>query len=76
MVSTYKVESFSLGEKQAADSIVFNTMEDMEKAYQDIDNGKDIYIEKDGLVTKLLHQTISTKVYDGTIRISARQGGK
>ena len=62
---------FGRGKEEAR--IVFLSLEDMERAYQDIDNGNDIYVRKDGLVTKLLHQMISTRVYDGTIRLSARQ---
>ena len=74
--STYKVVDFSLGDKQEADMIIFATLADMEQAYKDIDIGRDIYIEKDGIVTKLLHQMISAKVYDGKIRLSAKMGGK
>ena len=70
---TYQVEDFSLGEKTKGDFIIFKTMIDLEKAYKDIDNGNDIYIEKDGVVTKILHQTISGKVYDGTIRLGAKK---
>jgi hypothetical protein len=72
----YKVMDFKLGDKQEADMIIFATLADMEQAYKDIDIGRDIYIEKDGVVTKLLHQMVSAKVYDGKIRLSARMGGK
>lgn len=44
----YGVESFILGSKSQGDQIVFASIEDMEQAYKVIDNGKDIYIEKDG----------------------------
>jgi len=69
----YEVEDFSLGDKVKGDNIVFKSMGDMEQAYKDIDNGNDIYIVKDGVVTKLLHQMINTKIYDGSIRLSARK---
>jgi len=49
-------------------------MDDMESAYKDVDNGRDIYIEKDGIVTKLLNQMISSKIYDGSITLSAIKG--
>jgi len=71
----YAVEDFSLGDKVNGDKIIFKSVETMEKAYRDIDVGKDIYILKDGLVTKLLHQMISSKIYDGSIVISARKKG-
>jgi hypothetical protein len=65
---SYKVESFRLGSKNQGDQIVFATIEDMEQAYKDIDNGRDIYIEKDGLLQPML----TSKIYDGSIVLSAR----
>jgi hypothetical protein len=73
MSKPYEVEDFSIGSKHDTDKIIFKTVEDMEQAYKDIDNGNDIYIVKEGLVTKFLHQMISAKIYDGTIQLSARQ---
>jgi len=70
----YKVEGFRIGSRSMGDQIVFSTLEDMEQAYKDIDNGKDIYIEKDGVVTKLLHPMLASRIYDGTIVLSARVG--
>ena len=71
---SYKVESFRIGNKEQGDQIVFATLEDMEQAYKDIDNGRDIYIEKDGIVTKLLQPMLTSKIYDGKIVLSARVG--
>lgn len=72
-MKVYKVASFSLGDKHQGDKIVFNSIVDMEQAYKDIDNGLDIYVQtEDGEVTKLLHQMVSSKIYDGSIRLSAR----
>ena len=73
-METYKVLEFSLGSKIQGDKIVFSSIEDMERAYKDIDNGNDIYVEKDEKITKLLHQMISAKIYDGSITLSARKG--
>lgn len=70
----YGVESFRLGSKSQGDQIVFASIEDMEQAYKDIDNGKDIYIEKDGIVTKLLQPVLTSRIYDGSIVLSARVG--
>ena len=70
----YKVESFRLGSKSSGDQIVFASLEDMEQAYKDVDNGKDIYIEKDGVITKLLQPMLTSKIYDGSIVLSARVG--
>ncbi|MFH1454202.1 MAG: hypothetical protein ABIH00_09555 [Armatimonadota bacterium] len=69
----YEVEEFSLGDKLKTDKIVFKTLEDLEQAYGDIDNGRSIYVSKDGLITKLLHQMISSKIYEGSILLSARE---
>lgn len=72
-MKVYRVAAFSLGDKHQGDKIVFNSLEDMEQAYNDVDNGLDIYVKtEEGEVTKLLHQMINTKIYDGSIRLSAR----
>lgn len=71
----YEVDEISIGQ-QGGDRIVFKNKEDMEEAYRDVDNGNDIYVMKDGLITKLLHQMISAKIYEGKIQISAKVGGK
>jgi hypothetical protein len=71
----YEVEAFSLGDKKIGDKIIFKSLEDMEKAYDDIDNGRDIYVqEADGLISKILNQAINSKIYEGTIKLSARKG--
>ena len=70
--NAYKVESFRMGSKSQGDQIVFASLEDMEQAYKDIDNGRDIYIEKDGVVTKLLQPMLTSRIYDGSIVLSAR----
>ena len=61
-----------MGSKSQGDQIVFASLEDMEQAYKDIDNGRDIYIEKDGIVTKLLQPMLTSRIYDGSIVLSAR----
>ena len=72
-MKVYDVKHLQLGDKVAGDCIIFSSIEDMEAAYKDIDLGKDIYVKTDdGLVTKLLHQMINTKIYEGSIRISAK----
>lgn len=72
-METYEVEDFSIGSRTIGDRIIFRSLDDMERAYKDIDNGKDIYIEKEGYITKLLHQMISAKIYDGKITLSAKK---
>lgn len=79
--STYNVDEYSLGKTTEANKIVFKTVEDMNNAYRDIDNGNDLCIVKDGVVVKLLHKAINTKIYDGTLLLCAKQevekkGGK
>jgi len=74
-MGSYNVEEYVLG-KPSENKIVFKTVEDMNEAYKDLDNGKDICIVKDGIVIKLLHQLISTKVYDGTLLFCAKEGVK
>ena len=40
-MKVYEVEDFSLGDKHKGDRIIFKSLNDMEKAYGDIDNGRD-----------------------------------
>lgn len=74
MANVYEVEEISLGDKQEKNKIVFKSVSDMDKAYKDIDNGGDIYVvEKDGLVTKIPNQMVTSGVYSGEILFCARQ---
>ena len=67
----YNVAEFSLGEKNSGDRIVFNSIEDLEKASKDLDNARDVYVRLSGIITRIPHRTISTKVYEGSLRLSA-----
>lgn len=74
----YSVEELILGDKVKGDSITFHTMDDLESAYRDLNDGKDIYVEKDGIITLLPQRMISGRVYDGTLVLTAvttRTGG-
>ena len=52
---------------------MMKSIEDLEQAYKDIDNGRDIYVQSDdGLITKILNQQIANKIYDSTVKLSAR----
>ena len=72
-MTVYEVDELSLGEKTEGDKIIFKSINDMEEAYKDIDNGRHIYVRtEDGLITKILNQVITNKIYDGSIKLSAR----
>jgi len=72
MQKAYKVEEMRIGDKTQA-RIVFASLEEMKLAYKDLDNGNNIYVqEPDGLVTKILHQMVSYRIYEGTLLLSAR----
>lgn len=71
-MGNYNVDEYTLG-KPSENRIIFKTVEDMNMAYKDLDNGNDISIVKDGVVIKLLHQLINTKVYDGTLLLCAKE---
>ena len=75
-VNEYAVESFSLGDKISADKIVFKSLEDLNEALKDIDNGNDIYLVKEGEITILPHRMISAKIYEGSITLCARRNKK
>jgi hypothetical protein len=73
MIKQYKIETIILGDKVKGDKIVFETIEEMNQAYSDIDNGNDIYVvDSEGLVTKLLNKMINSKIADGSIQMCAR----
>lgn len=67
----YSVEELILGDKIKGDKITFHTMDDLELAYRDLNDGKDIYVEKDGIITLLPQRMISGRVYDGTLVLTA-----
>ena len=73
-METYKVEEFVLGDKKSANKIIFSSVDEMEMACKDIDEGKDIYLlGNDGNIIKILHQMVSSKIYDGQIIIGAKR---
>ena len=67
----YSVEELILGDKSQGDKIIFHTIDDLESAYRDLSDGKDIYVEKDGIITLLPQRMISGRVYDGTLVLTA-----
>lgn len=67
----YSVEELILGDKSRDDRIVFQTIDDLESAYKDLSDGKDIYVEKDDMITLLPQRMISGRVYDGTLVLTA-----
>ena len=72
-MEVYNVEELSLGDKEIGDKIIFTSFRDMELAYKEIDNGRNIYVKtEDGLITKILNQMVTSKIYEGSIKLSAR----
>lgn len=72
----YSVEELILGDKSHGDKIVFHTIEDLESAYRDLSDGKDIFVEKEGIVTLLPQRMIAGRVYDGTLVLTAIRADK
>ncbi len=72
----YSVEELILGDKIKGDKIIFHTIEDLESAYRDLNDGKDIYVEKEEIVTLLPHRMIAGRLYDGTLVLTAIRPGK
>ena len=68
------VES-TLGRKEGVEEITFKSEEDLEEAYRQIDLGYDIKVVKQGVMTILPHRMLSSKIYDGTLKLSAKIGG-
>ena len=74
-LGSFKVESFSIGNKGEREEIVFLSIEDMLMAYRELDNGKDILLEKDGKLTLVKNSLVSEKVYSGVLLLSAKKRG-
>jgi hypothetical protein len=72
-MKAYKVEKLCLGDKMSqGDQIVFQSIDDLKEARNDIENGNSIYVKtNDGLITELPYRMIYQKIYDGTIKMSA-----
>ena len=73
--NVYEAEEISLGDKQDKNRIVFKSVAELDKAYNDIDNGREIYVKdvRDGLIRKIPNQMVNTGVYTGKIDLCARQ---
>lgn len=54
------------------DKITFSTLEEMEGAYCELHNGRDIYLILGDEVIYLRYQDISSKLYDGRIQFVAK----
>jgi hypothetical protein len=67
----YSVEELILGDREKGDKITFQSIDDLDSAYRDLNDGKDIYLEKDRIITLLPHRMISGRVYDGTLVLTA-----
>lgn len=71
--NAYKVEGLQIGDKTKTNRIVFASLGELERAYKDLDNGRDILVqEPDGMVTKILHKMVSSRIYEGTLLLSAK----
>lgn len=73
MAKEFNVEVLLLGDKIQGDRIVFKSMDELHRAYKEIDNGNDIYVVVDGVITLLPHRMLNTKIYEGSIALSARK---
>lgn len=69
----YSVEELILGDKSIGDKITFRNVADLDNAYRELNDGKDIYVEKDGIITLLPQRMICGRVYDGTLVLTARK---
>jgi hypothetical protein len=71
----YSVESISLGNISKENYIIFGTQKEMEEAYREIDNGKDIYVKCQNEIIMLLNKNVAPKIYDGTVLLKAKYQG-
>ena len=73
--NVYEADEISLGDKKEKNKIVFKSVEELNKAYKDIDNGNEIYVKdiRDGLIRKIPNQMLNLGVYTGEIDLCAKQ---
>ena len=71
-VRMFHIHQMDLEQSSATQKIVFDSIEDLERAHREINDGKDIYVVLDDEVIKLLNQELSSKVYDGRIKLAAK----
>lgn len=77
--TAYDVEEYTIGSTQQEERITFNTIKDMESAYQNVNDGADFNVRiKDGdkeRIIKVPFKMIRQKLYEGTIQLGARPEG-
>jgi hypothetical protein len=69
---TFHIHELNLDQSSATQKIVFESIDDLEQAHREINDGKDIYVVINEEVIKLLNQELSSKIYDGRIKLAAR----
>jgi len=69
---TFHIQEMSLDQSSATQKIVFDSIDDLEQAHREINDGKDIYVVLEDEVIKLLNQELSSKIYDGRIKLAAK----
>ena len=70
-IRTFHIHQLNLSQSAATQKIVFDSIDDLECAHREINDGKDIYVVVEGEVIKLLNQELSSKIYDGRIKLAA-----
>jgi hypothetical protein len=68
----YHIEELDLNQGSSSQKIVFASLQDLEQAHAEINDGKDIYVVLGQEIVKLLNQELSSKVYDGRIKLAAK----
>ena len=71
-IRTFHIREMNLDPTVAAQKIVFDSIDDLELAHREINDGKDIYVILEDEVIKLLNQELSSKIYDGRIKLAAK----
>ncbi len=70
-IRKFRIEELYHNDK-GGDRIVFSTVEELEQAHKEINDGRDIYVVMGDEVIKLLCQDVGPKIYDGRIRLAAK----
>ena len=68
----FHIHEMNLSQTDDTQKIVFANIDDLEQAHREINDGKDIYVVLGDEVIKLLNQELSSKVYDGRIKLAAK----
>ena len=73
---SYDVVEYTVGSTKQDERITFSTVDEMEKAYQDVNDGADFNVKiknesGEARILKVSHKMVRQKLYEGRIQFGA-----